>query len=124
MRTVKGKSVRTLALLLCLVLVGTMLPLSALAASLAAPELKSAKATDSGIKVSWKAVDGAIGYLVYRKNDGTDWKKIAEVTETSYKDKTAKAGVVYSYSVRATSGDKKSSYDKTGVSAAISSSAG
>lgn len=122
MRTVKGKSVRALAILLCLVLVGTMLPLSALAASLKAPELKSAKATDSGIKVSWKAVDGAVGYLVYRKKDGTDWKKIAEVTGTSYTDKKAKAGVVYSYSVRATSGDKKSSYDKTGVSAAMSSS--
>lgn len=85
----------------------------------------SAKATGSSkITVSWKAVSGVDGYRVYRKMGNGSYTSLKYVTgaaKTSYVDTTAKAGVTYTYTVKAycKNGDKKiySSYDKTGKSA-------
>ena len=70
------------------------------------PTLKTAESVDfNAIKVSWKKVDGASGYYVYRKADGEKYfKQIAEVngnkTFTST-DLSATTGVKYQYTVRA-----------------------
>lgn len=56
------------------------------------------------IKVTWEAVENASGYRIYRKQEGTtSWKKMSDVdyTVTSYTDITPKAGVIYTYTVRA-----------------------
>ena len=85
--------------------------------------LGSAKAVSGGIQVTWQAASGAEKYNVYRKDAvNTKWKVIATVTGTSYTDKSAKAGVTYSYTVRGVGSDGKTlspSYNKTGVSATM-----
>ena len=85
--------------------------------------LGSAKAVSGGIQVTWQAASGAAKYKVYRKDAvNTKWTVIATVTGTSYTDKSAKAGVTYSYTVRGVGSDGKTlspSYNKTGVSAVI-----
>ena len=82
--------------------------------------LGSAKAVTGGITVMWKAADGAAQYRVYRKDAANPkWKGIVNVTGTSWTDKTAKAGVKYTYTVRGinANGTLSPSYDSTGVSA-------
>lgn len=70
-----------------------------------------------GVKVSWGKVNGAVKYRVFRKTANGSWKKLKDVTTTSYKDTTAKAGTTYVYTVRCI--NKKgtaytSSYNATG----------
>ena len=85
--------------------------------------LSSAKAVNGGIQVTWKAADGAVKYRVYRKGPGdANWVIVATVTGTSYTDKTAKAGVKYTYTVRGVASDGKTlspGFDATGVSATM-----
>lgn len=81
-----------------------------------APDLTETTIVNSGIKVSWKKIDGASGYAVYRKTASTDWKMIATTTSVSYTDKDGmKNGSVYFYTVRAYEGNvttaKKNKYD-------------
>lgn len=70
------------------------------------PTLKTAESVDfNAIKVTWKKVDGASGYYVYRKADGEKhFKQIAEVNGNktfSSTDLSATTGVKYQYTVRA-----------------------
>ena len=85
--------------------------------------LGSAKAVSGGIQVTWQAASGAAKYKVYRKDaSNTVWRVIATVTGTSYTDKSAKAGVKYSYTVRGVAADGKTlspGFDRTGVSATM-----
>ena len=85
-------------------------------------KLVSAKVVSGGIQVTWNEADGAVKYRVYRKDAvNTVWKVIATVTGTSYVDKSAAAGVTYSYTVRGVDADGELSpgFDRTGVSATI-----
>ena len=67
-----------------------------------APVLSGETASASGAKISWKAVNGASGYAVYRKAAGGSWATIATTTETSYTDRSALTpGKSYYYTVRA-----------------------
>ena len=84
--------------------------------------LGSAKAVSDGIQVTWQAANGAAEYRVYRKDAANPkWKGIATVTGTNWTDKTAKAGVTYTYTVRGISanGTLSPGFDTTGVSATI-----
>lgn len=70
------------------------------------PTLKTAESVDfNAIKVTWKKVDGASGYYVYRKTDGEKYfKQIAEVNGNktfSSADLSATTGAKYQYTVRA-----------------------
>ena len=83
-------------------------------------KLTAAKADGSGIIVTWAKADGAVKYKVYRKTAGTDWMTLTtSATGTSWTDKTAQAGVTYTYTVKAynSAGNLSASYDKTGVTA-------
>ena len=84
--------------------------------------LDNATVSGSAVVVTWNAADGAAQYRVYRKDAANPkWKGIANVTGTSWTDKTAKAGVKYTYTVRGinANGTLSSGFDKTGVSATI-----
>ena len=86
--------------------------------------LVSAKAVSGGIQVTWKEAAGAATYKVYRKDAANpDWTALTTTaTGTSYVDKTAVAGVTYTYTVRGVASDGKTlspSHDKTGVSATM-----
>lgn len=86
--------------------------------SLSQPKLTSASNSKSGVVIKWEKVSGAKGYYIYRKTPGGSWKNIKKLSSGStvkYTDKTMKAGKKYVYTVRAYSGSKKSSYDKTGL---------
>ena len=87
-------------------------------------KLVGAKAVTSGIQVTWQAADGAAQYRVYRKDAANPkWTVLtSSATGTSYTDKTAKAGVKYTYTVRGIAKDGKTlspDYNKTGVSATM-----
>ena len=73
---------RLIALLLCIVLIGTtLLPTIASAAKYNAPVMKKAVLNSNGIKITWKGSSGATGYRVYRRTSPkADWKAIAEST--------------------------------------------
>ena len=95
------------------------------AARVATPKLVSAKASGkSKIVFKWKAVKGASGYTVFRKEKGGKWKNVTEVKgakKTSFSDTKVTTGTQYTYSVKAfktTKGKKTfSSYNKKGVTA-------
>ena len=59
----------------------------------------AAKASADGVALSWRAVDLAIGYNIYRAtvDDFTCATLIASVSETAYVDVTAAHGVEYHY---------------------------
>ena len=87
-------------------------------------KLTGAKEVNGGIQVAWQKANGAAKYRVYRKDAvNTGWTVLtSSATGTSFVDKTAVAGVTYTYTVRGIAKDGKtlsSSYDKIGVSAVI-----
>lgn len=87
--------------------------------SLDAPELLSARMTRKGVYVEWNTVSDAEGYILYRKTENTDWEEIADFKGSveSFEDTTCQSGEIYSYTVKAYSGEIESSCDYDGVSA-------
>ena len=56
----------------------------------------------NGIKITWKAVEDAVKYAVYRRQAGyKTWTLVGTTTGTSITDTKVKSGVYYCYSVRA-----------------------
>ncbi|MCR5664270.1 MAG: leucine-rich repeat protein [Oscillospiraceae bacterium] len=69
-----------------------------------APELTEAFNSATGVRVSWKPVDGAAYYQLLRKNltkNETEWKVVGETTECSLIDKTTASASRYTFTVRA-----------------------
>ena len=66
-----------------------------------------------GVTIRWDKVKAAESYNVYRKVSGGNWKRISNVTGTSYVDRTAESGVTYFYRVRAKNEDVLSSYNQS-----------
>ncbi len=84
-----------------------------------APTLKSATNTETGVKVSWSAVNGINSYRVYVKGGSTSsWKKKADVTSTSYTHTSGTSGSKYTYTVRCLSEENEivSSFNAKGKS--------
>ena len=71
----------------------------------------------NGISLTWKAVDGAKGYVIYRRAwnliDGgwTDFKRWNNTTETAWTDTTVYAGTRYQYGVKAYPKDPMDNYN-------------
>jgi len=85
---------------------------------LARPEVSVARLSSGGIKVSWKAVNGADKYEVYRatSKNGT-YSKYVTTTKTSYTNTAVKSGKTYYYKVKAIS--TKSSYANSAYSTVV-----
>lgn len=69
-----------------------------------APKLSSVKQSGLSAKITWKAVTGATGYKIYRKEEGGKWKLINSrqaSAKKSYSDLKVEVGKNYSYRVRA-----------------------
>ena len=63
--------------------------------------VKNAAATVSSIKLTWSAVSGAAGSVVYRYNSSKgSWDRVKKLSGTSYTDKKLKAGTTYQYMIR------------------------
>lgn len=73
----------------------------------------------TGVNVSWSKIEGATGYLVYRREvvngKWSGWTQLKTVTETSLVDETVKSGTNYRYTVRALNGKSSSMYTSTGT---------
>ena len=85
---------------------------------LTTPKLVSAKNAANGVRVTWVATENAAGYNIYRKTKTSGWSKIAYVEgekTSTYVDVTAKNGVDYIYTVRASFKNELSGFDKAGV---------
>ena len=71
-----------------------------------APELVSATNTEDGISLKWNTVEGATGYLVYRKLAGEASATLIATVEggesAEYLDTTATAGINAAYIIKAT----------------------
>ena len=66
----------------------------------AVPVLTEAFNSATGVRVSWKPVDGAEKYRLLRKSSSdVDWVNVGETTENTLIDKTAKSGYRYTYTV-------------------------
>ena len=70
---------------------------------LARPEVTLSNVASSGkIKVSWKAIDGAVEYEVYRATSKTGtYKLVKTTTSTSFTNTSTTAGKTYYYKVKA-----------------------
>ncbi len=79
------------------------------------PKLKSVTPKSSGVVFKFSEVSTATDYIIYRKTAKGSWKKIGTCDSGRYVDKTAKAGVKYSYTVRATDGKYTSYYNTKGL---------
>ncbi len=91
------------------------------------PAPKNLHAVNMGvdsIRITWKKVYGADGYIIYRKeNKSDDWKRLASVQTLRYDDTTAQRDTTYYYTVCGykLNGSKKElgKYDETGVEGII-----
>ena len=79
------------------------------------PKIYEAEALYSGNYIKWKKVTYADSYRVYRKQEGTDYQIIANVTGREYLDEDAVHGEKYTYTVRAFDEDCYSKQNKIGV---------
>ncbi len=52
-----------------------------------------------GVEVSWKKVEGADGYAVFRKEDDSQWTMLTKTNELSYIDKGYTEDTLYRYTV-------------------------
>ena len=77
------------------------------------PKLTGLYNVKDGIELTWRAVDGASGYRVYRRAAGQSWKYLGTVKGTAYLDKAVKNnnGKYYRYTVRAVVDGRYSGYE-------------
>ncbi len=109
---------RILSLFLSVLMLICTIPSNALAASKPQqPAIRSvvAKSTSS-IKIKWKKVKGANGYVIYQKESGSSYKKIKTISDgsaTSYTKKKLSSETLYTYKIKAyTKSGSKTIYSK------------
>lgn len=73
---------------------------------IAAPELIKIEGSNEGVKLTWNKPAGSVKYRAYRKGSN-GWTRLTETANTSYTDKSAKAGNNYIYTVRCLTSDSK-----------------
>ena len=73
---------------------------------IAAPELIKIEGSNEGVKLTWNKPAGSVKYRAYRKSSN-GWTRLTETANTSYTDKSAKAGNNYIYTVRCLTSDSK-----------------
>ena len=83
----------------------------------AAPEIVSISAVSGGTHLTWRKVNGASKYRVFRKTDSGNWMRIGDAASTSFTDRKAEKGIGYVYTVRCVDADGNyvSSYDPVGT---------
>ncbi len=65
------------------------------------PAIEVGEGKNNSVRVSWKAVEGASGYQIYRSdNRGGSYEKIADTAENEYLDRPERAGMRYWYKVK------------------------
>lgn len=77
------------------------------AAALATPMISKFENTESGVNITWGAVNGAAAYRVFLKT-ATGWKTLATTKSTSYTYTSVSSGTAYTFTVRCVSADGSS----------------
>ena len=88
----------------------------------AAPVITTLKKVSGGIQIGWGTCAGAGSYRIFVKVNGGGWKKLTDLSGTSYTWTGAAAGNTYGFTVRcmdAGSASYVSGYDNTGKSLAF-----
>ena len=85
---------------------------------LTTPGLSGTSNSPAGIIFKWKKAANASGYKIYRRTgNSSKWVNIATVSGNNtlvYTDGSVKAGITYTYTVRAYKGSALSAYNKNG----------
>lgn len=71
---------------------------------IAAPVINYIANGSTKVTIRWKDIDGAEGYIVYRRTVGSkSWSRLTKnpIADTSYGDTTVKSGTDYEYTVKA-----------------------
>ena len=68
--------------------------------NLPTPSVSSLTNTASGIKLSWKKIDGAYGYRLYYKTSSGGWKRFKDTTATSFTDSGVSPNRTETYTIR------------------------
>ena len=68
---------------------------------LAQPDVKITRRSDGKPVLTWKKIDGAVKYEVYRRVDGGSFSRLSTVSGTKLTNSSAKSGHTYTYKVRA-----------------------
>ena len=86
------------------------------------PVLKKAVSQNgNAVKVTWEPMQGVDSYILYYKTGNTGWKEVAkDIKNTEYVHSGLTLGEEYTYTVRGALGNKKTAYDKAGVSVNVS----
>ena len=81
------------------------------------PQITAADATANGIRIQWRAYDGAAKYRVFYLNDNGKWAKLGDTTGLYYDHKSISINQYYTYTVRAigSNGAYCSAYDTHGT---------
>ena len=88
---------------------------------LSAPVVSGVESIQTGVKVTWGKVPGAVKYRVFRKLPN-GWLTLGDTTGLTFTDTTAQSGQTYTYVVRCVSADGKrftSAYDSAGVTISV-----
>ena len=89
---------------------------------LAAPTSFKAEYTEKGVNITFKAVEGAEKYRVYRKTaNAKKWQSLGYTTTNSFVDNENKENVSYVYTARAIKGNTYSNYHKDPITYNVSS---
>ena len=83
---------------------GTQGPFSAIktrTCDLPCPDVKATTRSDGKPVLTWKKIDGAVKYEVYRSTDGGDFSRLTTVKGTKLTNTSAKRGHTYTYKVKA-----------------------
>ena len=81
----------------------------------------------NGISLSWNTVADSPNYRIFRKVDGGSWKKLKDVSTTTYTDTAVAEGKTYTYAIRCLAADGTtllSSFDGNKVAEMTYQSAG
>ncbi len=109
-----NRTIRTAVMILVLVVTGMLLfsVVTNAGIDVSSPDAVELSNGDNGVNLSWSDVEGADGYVIYRKNanKGALYKlaKLSAEEGTSFCDTDVQSGKEYTYSVRAIKGLRKS----------------
>lgn len=83
-----------------------------------APQITKLERTDSGIRISWNAVEGAHGYRLYYRYGSGAWKRFRDTASLSHTDTGVALGRTETYTIRTLdeNGNPDSGYNPTGWS--------
>lgn len=83
---------------------------------LSTPSVSSYVSEANGLRLKWKAVDGAEKYIVYYKNSNNNWTRVGVTSNTEILHGKIEAGKSYLYTIRCADkdGDFTSDYNKSG----------